>query len=86
MCVYSDEVLPNLGENESCGTEKCMCPKNPHHHAPGDPELADHEWCSKKARINGTSSHMPAMFGLTIAGMVTKAIFEEQQKNLKQPV
>lgn len=79
MCVYSDEVLPNLGENESCGTEKCMCPKNPQLHAPGDPDLADHEWCSKKARINGTSSHMPAMFGLTIAGMVTKAILEENQ-------
>lgn len=71
MCVYSDEVLPNIGENESCGTDRCMCPKTKH--GPGDPDLADHEWCSKKARINGTTSHIPAIFGLTIAGLVLGA-------------
>jgi tRNA A37 threonylcarbamoyladenosine dehydratase len=82
MCVYSDEVLPNLGENESCGTEKCLCPKNTRQHDHGDPELADHEWCSKKARINGTSSYMPAMFGMTIAGLVIKAILDEQKHKM----
>lgn len=80
MCVYSDELLKNKGENASCGTEKCMCPKS-YGNAPGDPELADHEWCSLKAKINGTTSYMPAMFGLTIAGLVVQAI--EKEANTK---
>jgi len=75
MCVYSDELLENQGENASCGTEKCMCPKALN--GPGDPELANHEWCSMKAQVNGTTSHMPAMFGLTIAGLVTQSIYNE---------
>jgi tRNA A37 threonylcarbamoyladenosine dehydratase len=76
LCVYSDELIENQGENASCGTEKCMCPKAMH--GPGDPDLVDHEWCSLKAKINGTTSHMPAMFGLTIAGLVTQAIYNEK--------
>lgn len=76
MCVYSDELLENKGENESCGTDKCMCPKSLH--GPGDPDLVDHEWCSLKAKINGTTSHMPAMFGMTIAGLVVQAIEKEE--------
>lgn len=75
MCVYSDELLQNLGENASCGTEKCMCPKAIA--GPGDPDLVNHEWCSLKAKINGTTSYMPAMFGMTIAGLVTQAIYNE---------
>lgn len=75
MCVYSDELLQNKGENASCGTEKCMCPKSKH--GPGDPDLVDHEWCSLKAKINGTTSYMPAMFGMTIAGLVVQAIEKE---------
>ncbi len=76
MCVYSDELLENKGENESCGTDKCMCPKSLH--GPGDPDLVDHEWCSLKAKINGTTSYMPAMFGMTIAGLVVQAIEKEE--------
>lgn len=72
MCVYSDELLANKGENESCGTDKCMCPKT--QHGPGDPDLVNHEWCSLKAKINGTTSYMPAMFGMTIAGLVVQQI------------
>ena len=75
MCVYSDELLENKGENESCGTEKCMCPKT--QDGPGDPDLVNHEWCSLKAKINGTTSYMPAMFGMTIAGLVVQAIEKE---------
>lgn len=72
MCVYSEELLKNLGENASCGTEKCMCPKSIE--GPGDPDLVNHEWCSLKAQVNGTTSYMPAMFGMTIAGLVVQAI------------
>jgi tRNA threonylcarbamoyladenosine dehydratase len=72
MCVFSDEVLKNKGENASCGTEKCMCPKAIT--GPGDPDLVNHEWCSLKAQVNGTTSYMPAMFGMTIASLVVQAI------------
>lgn len=75
MCVYSNEVLDNKGEGSSCGTDKCLCPKSTI--APGDPELADHEWCSKKAKINGTTAHVTAIFGFTLAGLVIQSIYNE---------
>lgn len=74
LCVFSDELLENKGLNESCGTDRCLCPKS--NNGQGNPELADHEWCSQKAIINGTTSHMPAMFGMTIAGLVTQEIMK----------
>lgn len=75
LCVYSDEVLPNLGANQSCGTEKCLCPKNKD--VEGDPDLADHEWCSLKAAINGTLAHITAIFGFTLAGLVMQDIYHK---------
>lgn len=75
MCVYSDELLVNKGENAACGTEKCLCPKALE--GPGDPDLVNHEWCSLKAKINGTTSYMPAMFGMTIASLVVQTIEKE---------
>jgi len=75
LCVYSDEVLPNLGANQSCGTEKCLCPKN--NEVEGDPELANHEWCSLKATINGTLAHITAIFGFTLAGLVMQDIYQK---------
>ena len=76
LCVYSDEVLENKGAAATCGTEQCLCPKSKN--GPGDPDLVNHEWCSLKARINGTTSHIPAIFGFTIAGLVIKAINESE--------
>ncbi len=52
-----------------------MCPKAKE--GPGDPDLVNHEWCSMKAKINGTTSYMPAMFGMTIAGLVIQDISAE---------
>jgi len=76
MCVYSEELLENKGRNSSCGTEKCMCPKvKTATEATGDPELANHEWCSLKAQINGTIAHTTAIFGFTLAGLVMKDIY-----------
>ncbi len=75
LCVYSDELLQNKGENSACGSEKCLCPKSTH--GPGDPDLINHEWCSLKAKINGTTSYMPAMFGMTIASLVIQHINKE---------
>ena len=73
LCVYDDEVLPNRGHCQSCGTEKCMCPKA--QNGPGDPDLLNHEWCSSKAQINGTTVHVTAIFGMTLSGLVIDDIY-----------
>jgi tRNA threonylcarbamoyladenosine dehydratase len=75
LCVYSEEMLENSGGELHCGTEKCLCPKSPQ--APGDPDLANHEWCSLKAVINGTVAHITAIFGFTLAGLVIQHIYKE---------
>ncbi len=77
LCVYSEEVLENKGANESCGTEKCLCPKAKN--GPGDPDLVNHEWCSMKAQINGTLAHATAIFGFTLAGLVMQNICKEEK-------
>lgn len=73
MCVYSEEMMEQKGSGSSCGTDKCLCPKNKN--AAGDPQLVDHEWCSRKAVINGTLAHITAIFGFTIAGLVIQDIY-----------
>lgn len=75
LCVYSDELLENLGAEASCGTEKCLCPKAAS--GPGDPDLVNHEWCSLKAAINGSLAHITAIFGFTMAGLVIKEFNQE---------
>ena len=75
MCIYSEELLENKGTGASCGTDKCLCPKLKN--APGDPDLADHEWCSQKAVINGTVAHITAIYGFTLAGLVIQSIYNE---------
>jgi tRNA threonylcarbamoyladenosine dehydratase len=78
LCVYSEEILESKGSEDSCGTEKCLCPKTKDSH--GDPELADHEWCSQKAVINGTIAHITAIFGFTLAGLVIQDIYCSHEK------
>ena len=75
MCIYSEELLENKGAGSSCGTDKCLCPKSKN--APGDPDLADHEWCSQKAIINGTVAHITAIYGFTLAGLIIQNIYNE---------
>ena len=70
LCVYSEELLENKGTESSCGTERCVCPKTGN--APGDPALANHEWCSSKARINGSLMHITSIFGLTLSGLILR--------------
>ncbi|MBQ9202359.1 MAG: tRNA threonylcarbamoyladenosine dehydratase [Bacteroidales bacterium] len=81
LCVYSDEVLPNLGHNSTCGTEKCLCPKA--QKGPGDPGLLNHEWCSSKAQINGTTAHITAIFGLTLAGLVLQTAVRDVRQDVR---
>jgi tRNA A37 threonylcarbamoyladenosine dehydratase len=71
-------MLEQKGTVTSCGSEKCLCPKDKN--APGDPQLADHEWCSKKAVINGTIAHITAIFGFTLAGLVIQDIYNLNNK------
>ena len=71
-CVWSPERRENLGPAEAgCGLGRCVCPKGP---GPGDPALAEHEWCSAKARINGTVAHTTAIFGFALAGLVVSDV------------
>lgn len=40
------------------------------------PDKSGQSWDSKKASINGTVSYMPAMFGMMIAGLVTRELMK----------
>lgn len=86
FCVYSEEKpMSNMGENHSCGTSECMCPKakllsgvrgtdTAVYDAPGDQNLVEHEWCTSKAQINGSLCHITAIFGMAITGIVLNEI------------
>lgn len=68
-CVYSDELLPNLGEDCPCGVDARICPKAAETYSDG------HEACAGKAQVNGSLMHITAIFGLTLAGLVIKDIY-----------
>jgi len=74
-CVFSEELLGNLGYEATCGTAACMCPKAKL--GPGNPKLLNHEWCSSKAQINGSMVHITAIFGFTIAGLIINDIYRK---------
>ncbi len=75
MCVWSPEVLRNMGQAHTCGTSACMCPKAKI--GEGRPDLLNHEWCSSKAQINGTTAHITAMYGFILAGLIIQEIYKE---------
>jgi tRNA A37 threonylcarbamoyladenosine dehydratase len=76
-CVFSPEVLPNAGRpTAGCGTGNCLCPKN--RNAEGRADLADHEWCTSKAQINGSMAHITAIFGFMLAGLIVSDITSHQ--------
>ncbi|MCU4156813.1 tRNA threonylcarbamoyladenosine dehydratase [Carboxylicivirga sp. A043] len=73
-CVYSDEVLENEGAyllDESSTTEETS-----NIAGPGNPDLVNHKWDTKKASINGSLSHVTGIFGFTLAGIIVKEIVE----------
>lgn len=72
LCVYSPEVLPNKGNIVPTSSDKTSS------HTDSDSdisELANHSWDSSKAQINGTTSHITAIFGFTLAGLVVQDIY-----------
>lgn len=76
LCVYDDELLSNAGVGElKCGTEQCMCPKAAN--GPGREDLLNHEWCTSKAVINGTTASVTAIFGFTLSGLVVSDIYRK---------
>ena len=74
-CVYSDELLHNLGTSFTCGTDQCVCSNK--EEVPGDPALADHNWNNSKAQINGTAAHITAIFGFTLASLVVNDLYQK---------
>lgn len=77
-CVFSEELLPNLGESTAYDATSGLCPNAAT--TPGDPALLNHEWDSKKAQINGTLAHITGIFGFTLAGLVMKDILEKRME------
>ena len=65
LCVYSDEVLENKGAVYICQEAS---------------NWSSSEWDSKKAQINGTLSHITAIFGFALAGLVIKDIYGQKQR------
>jgi tRNA A37 threonylcarbamoyladenosine dehydratase len=66
--VYSEELLPNQGQDLPCGTPECLCPRL----AVNDrgEEVEPHEWCSRKAFVNGSVVTVTATFGMCLASLV----------------
>ncbi|MDE7473630.1 MAG: tRNA threonylcarbamoyladenosine dehydratase [Muribaculaceae bacterium] len=63
QCVYSDELLENLGPDPIDETFS--------------DDLTAGPQPSPKARINGSLMHITAMFGLTLAGLVIKDVMKK---------
>ncbi len=73
LCVYSEELLENKGAGLIFDSNEPKSEQNKL--LPGDPELANHDWSTKKAVINGTVVHITAIYGFTLAGLVIKDIY-----------
>ena len=76
MCV-SDEVLPNLGADDITTPEPTVAECTDHEE--GRADLLHHSWNDRKAQINGTLSHITAIFGFTLAGIVIDKIYREER-------
>lgn len=74
-CVFSDELLPNLGANDSQGETNSP-------EAVGSAEAANSADTPKfygKVGVNGSLCHITAIFGMTLAGMVIRDIAESKE-------
>ena len=83
LCVYSDEVLPNLGEADVDGYEPTIAESTTTQE--GREDLLSHNWNDRKAQINGTTAHITAMFGFMLAGLIVQHFYDaEKKENEKQ--
>jgi tRNA threonylcarbamoyladenosine dehydratase len=69
-CVFSPENLPPHDAAFACGSDNCVCPS-----ASSD-ETPAHEWCSSKAKINGSAVHITGIFGFYLAADVVNTLLE----------
>ena len=76
LCVYSDEVLPNLGEADVDGYEPTIAESTTTQE--GREDLLSHNWNERKAQINGTISHITAMFGFMLAGLIVQHFYKSE--------
>jgi len=69
-CVYSEELLRNMavGSNETDSNDTEI------------PETAS-EWHARKVQTNGTVSHITAIFGFTLAGLVIQDIWKRCEES-----
>lgn len=87
-CVYSEELLRNIGHNSTCGTEECVCARTKSKADSLIPDAANqdpasHDWSAVKAQINGTMAHVTAIFGFTIAGLVMQDLYDKGMEEVK---
>ncbi len=86
LCVYSDEVLPNLGEAAVDGYEPTIAENTATQE--GREDLLSHNWNDRKAQINGTTAHITAMFGFMLAGLIVQHFYKaetEMNENMTSP-
>ncbi len=67
QCVFSDELLPNLGEPTADEAR---------------PVADAPEWHSRKKHINGSLVHITGIFGFTLAGLITSHFTNQTINNL----
>ncbi len=66
--VYSTEEFRPLGEQSAACSEDCICPNKD-----------DHQWrCTDRRVILGSSSYIPPIFGLTMAGEVVRDLLNNR--------
>ena len=81
-CVFSDEVLPNLGVDDITDPEPTVAESTDHEE--GRADLLHHSWNDRKAQINGTLSHITAIFGFTLAGIIIDKIYREEAQRTEK--
>lgn len=66
QCVWSDEPPHDL-DAAAAASFRCICP---------DKDLKAQHSCEGRHQVQGTTSWMPAMFGLTMAGVAVNQLLE----------
>jgi tRNA A37 threonylcarbamoyladenosine dehydratase len=69
-CVYSDEVLAMAEASVSLKSSTQQPPISDETSSSLPHTAAASVWDTRKAQINGTIAHIPAIFGFTLAGLV----------------
>lgn len=70
LCVYSDEVLPNLGAAPE--------PAEAHETNAATPSVDAPAWHARKVHTNGSLAHITGMAGLMLAGTVMQELTKEK--------